>query len=97
MVLAKIMKFLYFFFLDKIRQIRVFGDVLDRKLPFLDYKNMDLKKVAKLAFFQRGKSMVSAKIMKFLYLFFLGKIRQKKVFGNVLDRKLAFLDHKNMD
>ena len=54
MVLAKIMKFVYFFFLDKIRQIRVFGDVLDRKLPFLDYKNMDLKKVAKLAFFQRG-------------------------------------------
>ena len=44
MVLAKIMKFVYFFFLDKIRQIRVFGNVLDRKLAFLDYKNMDLKK-----------------------------------------------------
>ena len=53
MVSAKIMKFFYFFFLDKIRQIRVFGNVLDRKLAFLDYKNMDLKKVAKLAFFQR--------------------------------------------
>ena len=36
--------------------------------------------------------MVLAKIMKFLSLFFLGKIRQKNVFGNVLDRKLAFLD-----
>ena len=32
----------------------VFGNVLDRKLAFLDYKNMDLKKVAKLAIFQRG-------------------------------------------
>ena len=41
--------------------------------------------------------MVSEKIMKFSYLFFLGKIRQKKVFGNVLYRKLAFLDSKNMD
>ena len=41
--------------------------------------------------------MVLTKIMKFLYLFFLGKIRQKKVFGNVLDRKLAFLDYTNMD
>ena len=41
--------------------------------------------------------MVLAKIMKSLYFFFLGKIRQKKVFGNVLDRKLAFLDYKNMD
>ena len=41
--------------------------------------------------------MVLAKIMKSLYFFFLGKIRQKKVFGNVLGKKLAFLDHKNMD
>ena len=44
MVLAKIMKFLYFIFLGKIRQKNVFGNVLDRKLAFLDYKNMDLKK-----------------------------------------------------
>ena len=97
MVLAKIIKILYFFFLGKIRPKKVFGNVLDRKLAFLDYKNMDFKKVAKLAIFQRGQPMVSTKIMKFLYLFFLGKIRQKKVFGNVLDRKLAFLDYTNMD
>ena len=41
--------------------------------------------------------MVLAKIIKFLFFFFLGKIRQKKVFGNVLYRKLALLDFKNMD
>ena len=41
--------------------------------------------------------MVSAKIMNFFYLLFLRKIRNKKVFVNVLDRKLAFLDYKNMD
>ena len=41
--------------------------------------------------------MVLAKIMKSFYFFFLGKIRQKKVFGNVLERKLAFLDYKNID
>ena len=41
--------------------------------------------------------MVSAKIMNFFYLLFLRKIPNKKVFGNVLDRKLAFLDYKNMD
>ena len=40
--------------------------------------------------------MVLAKIMKFLYVFFLGNTRQKKVFGNVQDRKLAFLHYKNM-
>ena len=54
MVSAKIMKFHYFFFLGKLRQKEVFGNVLDRKLPFLDYKNMDLKKIEKLAIFQRG-------------------------------------------
>ena len=35
MVLAKIMKFLYFFFLDKIRQIRVFGAKVATKPEFL--------------------------------------------------------------
>ena len=38
--------------------------------------------------------MVITKITNFLYFFILGKIRQKKVFGNVLDRKLVFLDYK---
>ena len=41
--------------------------------------------------------MVLGKINKFLYLFILGKIGQEKVFCNVLDRKLAFLDNKNND
>ena len=147
MVFAKIMKSLYFFFLSKIRKKKVIGNVLYRKLAFLEYKNNDLKKsknlhfsrggqsmsrkicisrkglvhafgqnckislfllflgkkrqkkclvtlqienqhfqtiktwikktVEELAIFQRGQSIVSAKIMKFLYFFFLGKIRQK--------------------
>ena len=41
--------------------------------------------------------MVLGQINKFLYLFILGKIGQEKVFCNVLDRKLAFLDYKNID
>ena len=41
--------------------------------------------------------MVLAKINKFLYLFMLGKTGQAKEFCNFLDRKLAFLDHKNID
>ena len=40
--------------------------------------------------------MVLAKSNKFLYLFMLGKTGQKKEFCNFLDRKLAFLDYKNM-
>ena len=41
--------------------------------------------------------MVLAKNIKSLYFFFLGKMRQKKVIGNVLYRKLAFVDYKNMN
>ena len=40
--------------LDKTGQEKEFCKVLDRKLAFLDYKNMDKKKAAKLVFFQRG-------------------------------------------
>ena len=50
MVLARIMKSLYFFFLGKTRQKKVIGNVLDRKLAFLDYKNNDLKKSKNLHF-----------------------------------------------
>ena len=41
--------------------------------------------------------MALAKIMKSLYFFFLGKIRQKKLIRNVLYRKLAFLAYKKND
>ena len=40
--------------------------------------------------------MVLAKINKFLYVFMLGKTGKEKEFRNFLDRKLAFLDYKNM-
>ena len=48
------MKLSYLFFLGKIRPKKVFGNVLYRKLPFLDYKHMDGKKVEKLAILERG-------------------------------------------
>ena len=55
MVLAQIMKSLYFFFLGKIHQKKVIGKVLYRQLAFLDYKNNDLKK-SKNLHFSRGVS-----------------------------------------
>ena len=71
----------------------MFGNFLDRKLAFLDYKNNDLKKLKNLHL-----SMVLDKINQFLYLFMLGKTGQeKKEFCNFLDRQLAFLDYKNND
>ena len=38
-----------------------------------------------------------AKILNFLYPFFLAKIGQEKVFGNILDRKPVFLDFQYID
>ena len=54
MLLPKIMKFLYPFVLSKTGEEKVFNIFRDRKLVFLDYKNIDLKKDEKLSFFQRG-------------------------------------------
>ena len=53
MVLDKIMKALYSFFLGKISQKKVIGKVLYRKLAFLDYKNNDLEKSKNLHFYSR--------------------------------------------
>ena len=60
---------------------KVFKAVLDRKLPFLHYKNM---------------IMVSDKNVTFLCLFF-SQIGRAKVFRKVLHKKLPFLDHKNIN
>ena len=41
--------------------------------------------------------MVLVKNLKFRQWFFLGSFLLKKVFGDVLYRKLAFFDRKNID
>ena len=41
--------------------------------------------------------MVLVKNLKFLQCFFLGTFLLEKVFGDVLYRKLACLDHRNFD
>ena len=38
--------------------------------------------------------MVSGKNLKFLHRFLFGKFELLKVFGDVLERELAFLDNK---
>ena len=73
----------------------MFGNSLPRKLAFLDYKTSILKS-RKIDIFPKGLVHGFGQNYEFFYLLFLGKIRNKKVFGNVLDRKLAFLDYKNM-
>ena len=54
MVFVKNCNFSHYFLLYKLGGLNVFGDALGREiafLAFLDYKNIDLKKVAKLSLF----------------------------------------------
>ena len=53
---------------SKIVRHKVFCDLLDRKLVNLHYKNIDFKK-RKLAFFQKGYSMVFGQKLEILFLF----------------------------
>ena len=46
--------------------------------------------------FQRGQPMISVKNSNFLYCLFLLKLGQEIMFRDVLDRKEAFLEKKNM-
>ena len=53
MICVKSWPFFHVFILGKIGQEKVFYNILDRKNAFVDYKNIKLKKVEKLAFLQR--------------------------------------------
>ena len=82
----------------------MFGNALYKKLAFLDHKNTDLKESQSYRFSKEvmvmvygiGKKFgtVLVKNFKFLYLSNLGTFGLEKIFGDVLDRKLASLDHK---
>ena len=80
MVLAKIMKSLYFFFLGKIRQKKVTGNVLYRTLAFLDYKNNDLKKSKNIHFSSRVSPWFWAKLISYYICSFKVRETKKKSF-----------------
>ena len=76
MVLVKNLKFCERFVLCKIHPEKVFGDVLVRKQAFLDKINMDLQIKGKLAFLQRGLSMILVKKLKFFHVLCLSIINK---------------------
>ena len=92
---SKIWNVFYFFFFGEIGREKVFGDVLERKLAVLAYKNNDLKESQNLHFSKRP--WFWSKIWNFFFFSFLAKKGQVKVFGDVLNWKLAFLVYKNTD
>ena len=94
--MAKNRNFFFLLFTEKGR-MTVFSDLLDRKLAILYYKNIDLKKSKVLHFFNVVSPWFLVKKWKFCPFVFFSKIGQKKVFSDLLDRKLAILYHKNID
>ena len=72
----------------------MFDAILERNEVFSGDKNRNKKNIEKLRFFQREKSIVLVKNLKFFQLSIFGKIRQENVFDDVLERKKTFLDSK---
>ena len=75
----------------------MFDAILERKEVFSGDKNRNKKNIEKLRFFQREKSIVLVKNLKFFQLSIFGKIRQENVFDDILERKKAFLDYKKQE
>ena len=95
-VLVQNLPFFHVSFLGNIGQGNVFYDILERINAFLGYKNKKFKKIEKMAFFQRGQSMVLVQKWSFFHFFFFsGIIGQGNVFYDILQQKNAFLSYKN--
>ena len=65
----------------------MFDAIVERKEVFSGDKNRNKKNIKKLRFFQREKSIVLVKNLKFFHLSIFGKIRQENVVDDILERK----------
>ena len=95
MVLVKNWPFFHVFFKGNIGQENVFYDILERKNPFLGYKNKKFKKWKNCHFSKGVPPWFWSKIGHFSIFFFLGNIGQENVFYDILQRKNVFLTYKN--
>ena len=92
---SKIRHFPIVFVLGNIRQENVFYDILERKNAFLGYKNNKFKKSKNWDFSKGVNPCFWSKNGHFSNLYFVGNIIQENVFYDILERKNAFLSHKN--
>ena len=83
------------FFLGNIAQENVFYDIQEKKNAFIGYKKRKFK-TSKTWHFPKGVNpWFWSKNGQFSNLFLLGNIGQENVFSDILQRKNAFLAHKN--
>ena len=83
------------FFFGNIGKENVFYDILQRKNPFLGYKNKSLKKSKHWHFSNGVNPWFWSKNGHCFQLFFLGNIGKENVFYNIQERKNSFLRYKN--
>ena len=95
MVLVQKWKFFWRFFLGDIGQKNEFYHIPERKNAFLGYKDKKFKKSKNWHFSKGVNPCFWSKNGHFSNFFFLGNIGQKNVFYDILERKNAFLSHKN--
>ena len=82
------------FFLGNIGEENVFYDILERKKPFLGYKNKKFKN-SKNWHFSKGLAHGFVQNMAIFPTFFLGNVGQENVFYAIREGKNAFLGYKN--
>ena len=82
------------FFLGNIGEENVFYDILERKKPFLGYKNKKFKN-SKNWHFSKGLAHGFVQNMAIFPTFFLGNVGQENVFYDIREGKNAFLGYKN--
>ena len=96
MILVKNSRFLHCLFLFKTGPEMMIGDVKDKKEALLDNKNMYLIYPKSRIFSKGVNPMILVKNSNFLHFLFLLKTGPEMMFGDVLDRKKAFLNNKNI-
>ena len=94
MVLVENWLFLHVFILGNKVQENVFYDILERKKPFLGYKNKKFKN-SKNWHFSKGLAHGFVQNMVIFPTFFLGNVGQENVFYAIREGKNAFLGYKN--
>ena len=92
--LSKNRPFSHMFFFSKKSHRETFFDILDRKECFLDHKREVLKNSKKSTFCKGVSPWCFFEKSTFSSYFLFSKIRKKKAFFEILDRKECFLDHK---
>ena len=86
-----------FFFLVNICQENVFYDILRRKNGFLGYKKRKFKNSKNCHFSKGVNPYFWSKNGHFSNFPFLGNTGQENVFYDIVQRRNAFLDYKNMN